>query len=202
MEVSKIHLSASEIELVTNRDIILTKNIVMNKMQNLLEQVQLNQIKFVNDNHLNTIEAFSIHPKISRGENYLGLPYLILDYPRISHPDNFLFIRTMFWWGNFFSSTLQTGQKNKEKLLKNMDRNMNSLVKHYYIGINPDPWHHHFEEKNYLPIVSFDSIKKIYDQNPEYLKIAGKWPLSKWPVADTILFDSWKFLLKINGLIP
>ena len=48
--------------------------------------------------------------KISRGENYRGLPYLILDYPAyFSQKDIFAF-RTMFWWGHFFQCrTTSTG---------------------------------------------------------------------------------------------
>ena len=45
-------------------------------------------------------------PKIAKGENYLQLPYVLLDYPRCFDKENIFAIRTMFWWGNFFSITL------------------------------------------------------------------------------------------------
>ena len=44
-------------------------------------------------------------PKISRGENYNGLPYVMLDYPRCFGKEDVFAMRTMFWWGNFFSIT-------------------------------------------------------------------------------------------------
>ena len=40
MEEAKIHLSLSEIELVTNADIILTKNVIIGKIKTVLEQLQ------------------------------------------------------------------------------------------------------------------------------------------------------------------
>ena len=90
MEVSKIHLSPAEIELMQNGEIILTKNRVLEKMKSLLESVQQNQISYVQDYNLRN-EIFKVSPKISRGENYLGLPYLVLDYPRQSSGKNFFF---------------------------------------------------------------------------------------------------------------
>ena len=101
MEVSKIHLSPTEIELMQNAEIILTKNRVLQKMKSLLEEVQHKQTDFVRLNNLKE-DIFKVSPKISKGENYLGLPYLILDYPRQTFENNFFFIRTMFWWDNFF----------------------------------------------------------------------------------------------------
>ena len=45
-------------------------------------------------------------PKITRGENYQLLPYVILDYPRCFQKEQVFAIRTMFWWGKGISITL------------------------------------------------------------------------------------------------
>ena len=52
--------------------------------------------------------ADSLEPasaKISKGEN-MGLPWVMLDYPRLFGQEDVLAIRTMFWWGHCFSVTL------------------------------------------------------------------------------------------------
>ncbi len=41
--------------------------------------------------------------KISKGENLKGLPYMVLDYPRISGPVFPSLIRIVFWWGKYIS---------------------------------------------------------------------------------------------------
>lgn len=41
--------------------------------------------------------------KISAGENYQHLPYLVLDYPKISGPGFPFVFRTHFWWGKCIS---------------------------------------------------------------------------------------------------
>src|SRR5438270_12291819 len=102
---AKIQLSPAEQKLITNAEILLTKNRVLEKMWLLLEGVQ-NAMQRRASTFSNP-HIFQTPPKVSRGENYLGLPYLVLDYPRIFQQSDVFAIRSFFWWGNFFSSTLQ-----------------------------------------------------------------------------------------------
>src|SRR4051812_46777397 len=107
MQAPKIQLSATEMELIRNAEVILTKNRILEKVRRLLEEVQEAQLQVIKNNQWQDHPLFQLSPKISKGENYMGLPYLILDHPRIAQPEGLFFIRTMFWWGRFFSSTLQ-----------------------------------------------------------------------------------------------
>lgn len=201
MEGSKIQLSLAEEELMNNAEIILTKNRVLQKMKSLLEEVQEKQQQFVENNNSLQENLFSIPPKISKGENYLGLPFLILDYPRVSTNEDFFFIRSMFWWGNFFSSTIQVGGKSKEKLQMNLKSKMQLLnERNYYIGINEDKWLHHFESSNYKKISLLNEMElNIICDKTDHIKIATYWPLSEWRQAANSLFESWKLLLELSN---
>jgi hypothetical protein len=200
MEVSKIHLSSAEIELMQNAEVILTKNRVLEKVKVLLEEVQERQIDFVRKNNF-TSEIFKVPPKISRGENYLGLPYLILDYPRQSSENNFFFIRTMFWWGNFFSCTLHLANNSKEIFRERIQQSYLSL-RNYYIGVNDDQWAHHLEETNYNKIAIMEKEKfEKSCENFDHIKIAGKLSLAEWQNASSDLYENWKFFLSVCGLI-
>src|SRR5687767_11488510 len=105
MNETKIQFSNSEAEMMYNAEIILTKNRILEKVRLLFESLQEEFVGF-SSRQPNQQALFDIPPKISKGENYEGLPYLILDYPRFFKPDNIFAVRTMFWWGNFFSTTL------------------------------------------------------------------------------------------------
>jgi hypothetical protein len=200
MEVSKIQLSQAETELMLNAEIILTKNRVLGKMKLLLEEVMEKQLLFTNE-YLKAHEAFFISPKISRGENYLGLPWLILDYPRKSSENNLFFIRSMFWWGKFFSSTLHLSGEFKEDFSGRIRNSLTSLSDHF-IGINEDPWVHHFKEDNYKSIRSISANEfDLMENNMEHLKIGISFPLEQWEDASVKLFQNWKFYLQIAGLI-
>lgn len=200
MEASKIHLSSTEIELMQNAEIILTKNRVLKKIRVLLEDVQEQQIHFVRNNRLND-EIFRVSPKISKGENYLGLPYLILDYPRQSSGHNFFFIRTMFWWGNYFSCTLHVARHSRE-MVKEKIKMSYSHLKNNYVSISADEWVHDLKASDFRKIDSMS--KEEFEESCEnfsHLKIACKHLLCNWEKASSELFENWKEFLSVCGLI-
>jgi hypothetical protein len=200
MEVPKIQLSSAEKELMMNAEVILTKNMVLQKIRSLLNAVQEKQRGFSAIHATNNSEIFLISPKISRGEYYLGLPYIILDYPRMASANNFFFIRTMFWWGHYFSSTLHLSGTYKSAFRDKISASHSSL-QHHYIGVNSDQWVHHFEEDNYKKVSSIneeDFRRRCADF--EHIKIAAKWPLEKWENAVDGLYSNWKFLLNVCGI--
>src|SRR5438309_4807722 len=96
-------LTAYEMQLVTDAQILITKNTIIRKVYELFGKLSEEYREEVN---CKIAGQNLISPKISRGENYLGLPYVILDYPRQFAKDDVFAIRSFFWWGNFFSITL------------------------------------------------------------------------------------------------
>src|SRR5829696_6374444 len=181
MEDPKIRLSPAEAALFSDAQVILTKNSVIQKTIALLSELQeeiLNAAQPV-------ILAASPSAKISKGENYLGLPYVILDYPRISGGESLFFIRSMFWWGHFFSSTLQVSGIYKQRYAVNIAARFGSLSNsNYFIGVHTDPWQHHFEVDNYRKINSL-STQELADviAAQSHIKIAAHWPLERWDEA-------------------
>ena len=201
MEVSKIQLSPAESELMQNAEVILTKNRVLEKIKGLMETVQEAESEFALQ-ELTQGEMFRTSAKISRGENYGGLPYLILDYPRHAAGDDLFFIRHMFWWGNFFSSTLQLSGKYRREAM-NAILSSYSHLSYYYIGINDDPWVHHFEEANYrkIPDMTEPEFAEACHKS-RHLKIATWWALGDWKEAPKTMYENWLFLLKVCGQLP
>ncbi len=190
MNPAKIRLSQAEMELVNNADLILTKNAILKKVQLLLGNVQVNQQK-----HLLLYPAglpATVSPsafKISKGENYKGLPYLILDYPRLFAPGNIFAVRTMFWWGNFFSITLHlSGLYKKEAEEKLIAGYEDMKEKGYYYFINEDQWEHHFEMDNTTPVSGLS--KKDFERSVRersFIKLANKISLQQWDDAEEML---------------
>jgi hypothetical protein len=196
MDLSKIQLSSAEAELMQNADIILTKNSVLQKMRGLLEEIQEKQLAFAKENDQ---DLFATPPKISKGEYYLGLPYLIFDYPRISASRDLVFIRTMFWWGRFFSCTLHVSGRYKTAFREKIKASY-SLLPDYFIGVNPDPWVHHLEASNYKKINSMpEAAFGATCESLDHIKIAHSLALGEWREASVKLYENWKFLLSLCG---
>ena len=142
---------------------------------------------------------FTASPKISKGENYSGLPYVVLDYPRFFNESGFGAIRTMFWWGNFFSITLHVSGVNKrafeEKLI-----NAYPLIQQekFYFCISENEWLHHFSAENYISVLEMtqDEYRKRMKET-SFVKIATKISLDKWEAAEDFLISCFKTFLKI-----
>ena len=193
MKQTKVRLSPAEYEMVQDAEVILTKNRIMEKTVALLAGVQDAIMQEASPVH----ERYGmVPPKISKGENYEGLPYVVLDYPRLSGSSGLFFIRSMFWWGHTFSSTLQVSGIHREAFLENLSLAFDPLRhSQYHIGIAADPWLHHFREDNYREISSMQMAE--YGEllhRQEHIKIARPWPVKAWDDAEAHFLQSWKFL--------
>jgi len=145
-------------------------------------------------------EVLKSSPKISRGENYKGLPWLVLDYPRYFNKDDVFAIRTLFWWGNFFSITLHLSGNYKAKYETKIIDSFESLQQEdFSVCINEDQWEHHFETNNYIPV--HDLSESQYSEiivKRSFIKLAKKIPLEQWNDVEKKLLDIFGQL--INSL--
>src|SRR4030095_4349335 len=135
-------------------------------------------------------------PKISRGENYKGLPWLMLDYPRSFHPSSVFAIRRMFWWGNFFSITLHLSGEHKQSYAKKIIAAFPLLKKKgFSCNAGSEEWEHHFEKENYTPLTKMK--RKEFERvvrHGTFIKLANKVSLKKWDKVSVILSRYFQFL--------
>jgi hypothetical protein len=199
IQQTKIQFLPAEMELVSSPDIILTKNTILQKIKSFFEEVQMKQhdILKIYSSQLPE-EVLKISPKISRGENYKGLPWLVLDNPRYFQHNNIFAIRTMFWWGNFFSITLHLSGKNKAELLKKIAGHFSLLGEnHFYIYNGQKEWEHDIDPDSYKRISSFnkDELETVVTEN-NYLKLAVKFPIDSFEAIEDKLLRNYEFLVK------
>src|SRR6187397_1324077 len=199
IQQTKIQFLPAEIELVSSPDIILTKNAILQKIKSFLEGFQLKQQDIIQRylSHLPE-EVLKISPKISRGENYKGLPWLVLDNPRHFQHNNIFAIRTMFWWGNFFSITLHVSGKNKNDLLKNLTDNVSLLAKNdFYIYNSTKEWEHDIDPGSYkkLSAINEDELQKIFAAN-SFLKLAVKFTVESLETVEDKPLRNYELLIK------
>lgn len=201
MDATKIRLSAEEAALIMNADIILTKNRILEKVKGLLQLIQEEQEDYLSDKAALPAIVRSIPPKISKGENYNGLPYLVLDQPRLFIKEDMYAIRTMFWWGHFFSTTLLLSGKYKTQLQHRFINSYDTLKKDgYYICINADPWEHHFESGNFEKISSLSKTEweSTIGKHP-FLKLSKQIPLTQWGDVRENVLKIFSQYLEIAG---
>jgi hypothetical protein len=205
---TKIHLSDFEMNLLTNTEWILTKNNIIKKAQRLLVGVQQNIVDYTKLHpDLFPAEVAAVSPKIARGENYEGLPWLMLDFPRYFNKENLFAgqtdifaIRTMFWWGNFFSTTLHLSGKYKQVYADALAACYPQLcTDDFHICINEGQWHHHFEKDNFLPVKNITPEKFAeLIREKDFIKVSSKFSLTDWKNAINLLTGN--FIRIVNWL--
>ncbi|MGD8305425.1 MAG: hypothetical protein PVF17_02125 [Ignavibacteria bacterium] len=179
---------------MNDSDFLLTKAKIINKVQKLMELTREELVQFVNSSNYSFPEGIDLTTgKISRGENYLNLPYMVLDYPAYFKAENIFAFRTMFWWGNFFSSTLHLEGDSLEKAREKLSAKIEELTgKQVYICTGETPWQYHYGKDNYEILTQdhFDFINKC-----RLLKISKKIDINDWKILPQFSRDFLELLL-------
>ena len=166
-------------------ELILTKNRIICKLQQvfggvatgLQQKIQLRQPPL-------SEEVTRISPKISKGEQYKELPYVMLDYPRFFSREDVLAIRTFFWWGHYCSVTLHLKGRYLKQYLPAVQKNCSGLDG-FKICTSGDEWNHDLQSNAYLPAT--ETAYLIGEM--EFLKIGKLLPLENWPEMEASLLQ-------------
>ncbi len=199
MNQAKIRLSAKEKELVSNPDFILTKNNGLNKAVLVLENLCASYSEILKEKKIKLPEEINLSiSKISRGENYLGLPYRVLDYPAIFSGEDILTIRTMFWRGHFFSITLHLSGKYKKGMESKLIQYRLLQKNGFHICIGKEQWHHHFEANNYTDINNL-SAQQLQNEimTKDFIKLAAYFPITEWDNTQKKMPKLFRHLIEI-----
>ena len=178
---AKIHLSEKEMALVTNSEWILDKQNVIRivyDMFGILNEEYRKQL--TQCDHL-PITLRNDSGKIFKGENYLGLPYVILDHPAHFSKTDVFAIRTMFWWGNYFSITLHVSGIYKDRINEGYSKVLELLKeKEFSICVNNEEWHHELSSENYKPAIHINEEDSYNILAKTFFKAAISVPLNQW----------------------
>ena len=184
----------AELKTIHNSEFFYIKASVSKKIDALLAEVR-DEIKSVIEKEKIKFpeEVDARMGKIFRGENYSGLPYLVLDFPKHFSKDSVLAFRTMFWWGNFFSFTMHLQGKALEEKRKALIENWRLFrKKNIYISTGKTPWHYHYKKDNYRLIDTFSEqdIKHLFITK-EFIKFSRKIPLKDYKKLNAFIKESF-----------
>ena len=195
---TKILLSEEELSLVQNTHWLLTKNNIIEKAKSMFGSLASSlqtEVEQQKDKLPEAVHLFS--PKVFKGEYYQGLPYVMLDYPRVFTRDEVFAMRTMFWWGNFFSVTLQLKGSYQQLFGPVLLEKRSRLAKRgFYVCVSADEWRHDFEAGNYERIqLTGTNLEQAVAGS--FVKIALQVPVSQWNDAAQLLRAHQKYILEL-----
>lgn len=200
MSPAKVMLSQKERELVTDAGWILTKNQVIGKVYTLFGNLSENyRQQWAAHPALAGADPGFYSPKISKGEQYRGLPWVILDHPRYFTGTDSFAIRSFFWWGHFFSISLQLSGMPKEKAIPRILERFKELRKQdYYLCIHKNPWQHDLGKKYYRPLKKMkqEEFAELINTK-DFIKLTANVKLKKWEKARGEMSELFKGLVEL-----
>ncbi len=196
---AKIYLSEQELQIAGNKDWILTKSKITNAVYQVFGAFaeSIHAISLSKKDQLPN-EILSISPKIYKGENYQQFPYVLLDYPRLFDKEKILAIRTMFWWGHYFSICLLVQGSYKDELQERIANRLINLDDTFSIGTSHSIWEHEINHKNFVPVQQYSIAewKQLWmDRN--FIKLAKTYPIDAWQNLPALLNADLLQILKL-----
>lgn len=194
MNAAKIHLSAEELALVQNGSFLLTKNTIIQKVYTLFGDLSAELNKYYEGSQFPVPDTGLSLPKIAKGENFRGLPYVMLDFPRFFGKEDIAAIRSFFWWGNNFTVTLHCKGLFKQELANKIATHALKFQEAgFRICLNGDEWEHDTEAACWKEY-ELDNITATQIEQASFCKIACSIPLHQWQRIDVILMEKHHLL--------
>lgn len=183
MNPAKIQFSEEESALLQQADWLLTKNRIIGSIydlmglwsQDVLEREQELRLRLPE-------EVFTASPKISKGESYQGLPWVMLDQPRYFSKEQVFALRTFFWWGRHWTVTLHLKGDYTAIAGGLTQDQMDVLAREgYVISGRGDEWDHHWVEQNGRSFrdITKKELSQLVQQAP-FIKIGKNISLNNW----------------------
>ena len=173
----EVRLSAHEMELLHDRDFLLTKIEIDTKITDLLIAHQEEMQDFFSQYKSNLPKSLSYTvSKVNKGQNLKGLPYWVIDLPSNFDGENIFTYRTIIWWGNHISFHLIV----KGQYLKHLNFNFTSLEnKSIYYGVGDSPWEVDFKPNNLILVDSLSTEAKQIHTEKSFFKLSVKFGLER-----------------------
>ncbi len=166
--------SEEELDFVANQDLLLIKNRIISKLETLFTALEI-QLRPKVQEYAWPKGCNTTNGKISRGENYNGLPYMVLDYPRYKNKDAYFLYRLLFFWGQGFQAQLHL--KDAELIQKFQSHVPKTLLQQKPLYLNTsisEEWNHQTDSPS---TVALQSIAQLQKTELPFIKITKPFPL-------------------------
>ncbi|WP_142685715.1 hypothetical protein [Chitinophaga polysaccharea] len=198
--MESFELTPEEAAVIESTHFILLKNSAIEKVMGLMGKLQEALAAYDRNSDFPFKPEWLLQGgKISKGEQYKGLPWVMLDYPRYFSKTGVFAFRTMFWWGHYFSATLHLGGNVKQHYDTVLESSFAKLgLAGFQVYVQEDPWEHDFENGNYrfIDTLSLDEWKTLISRN-DFVKIAKPFVIGHWGKIITEVVEAYATLLNI-----
>lgn len=192
------NFSSEEHDFLSQKEIYTIKKEVTEKLKVILMNTS-EKISGISAKNLKVLpEKILTKGKISKGENYQGYPYIILDNPRLFNQHSILVYRTMILYGHYASCHLQIHGDFLNQYKNSIYYNLKNFSDgNYYIPNGPSPWIYHLEDGGFDKLNMTLSMNDLFKHS--FFKISSFLPISEienLPDLSSLTFEKCLTLLQ------
>lgn len=180
---NQFNYSPEAIDLIENEKIIRLKNELIRQLE-----LQLQNLGNLTSEKYPELAQLSPPPKVSKGEKHRGLPFVVLDYPRVYGQKDIFAIRSMVWWSKHISiSLILKGRYLSDNFQKLQEKVKKGTLNGLYLSSSGDIWNneliHKIEKSTELP------------GNIDFIKLSFRFSLNQLNKLESNYFSSIEKLL-------
>ncbi len=197
-----VSFSGKEIKYLEDTEFLTVKNEITSKLKILLGTCGKEIRILLKDKFPRIKTGYGlVSPKVSFGENYKGLPYYVLDYPRHFEKESTFSYRIVCLWGKYFTFNLHlAGDALKHINFDNWDEDKVNAAD-CYVCISDSPWEHYLSSPHFSHVseISKSEVQELIGKN-HFWKISKKATLSTWPKLPVLAQEYFQILYSISGI--
>ncbi|MCB9230214.1 MAG: hypothetical protein H6581_01005 [Bacteroidia bacterium] len=139
--------------------------------------------------------------KFSRGENYHGFAYRVMDFPSSLSGENIFLFRTLFLWGHHFSFHFILKGDPLTQFLPKIEQNWSKTSEKTWLSTQNSPWEWEFTPETHLRASDISS-KQLLEQveSGNFLKISQKVETEEYQNLPEVGAEFWRGICQMLTL--
>ena len=182
MDRKTAEFTTKELKYLQNTDFLKTKRLIITRFIGLFEDIQTDILRLIDDGSFQLPDGLITKSgKITKGENYKDLPFVVLDCPRFFSKNDIFAYRSIFWWGNYLSNHFLLKGYYLDRYRAQFSASWSFLKEEgVYLDVSDDPWNHDLSTHDYVHTsqLSRERFDKIL-QRPDFLKLVWRLELDQ-----------------------
>lgn len=182
-------------QLLTDSNIYSARNELGQAVQNMLGICADKLLDEVANENWLPEEVKASKAKITRGENYQGKTWMVLDYPRVFEKESVFAFRTLFLYGDAVHCTFHISGRFLEKFNDLPEKISHSEHPELLLCNEGNPWVHHVNAESFKPLsAAFADQHKPHG----FIKFGKMIPFTSW---EHIPEEVTAFFRKISDIL-
>lgn len=198
MAFSKIDLSQEGTRLLTQREPWDSRRQLVDQLYHWFGNALVETKQRHHELFEQLVSREYLNGKITRGDNYKGYPYVLLDYPNCFSKDYILAARNLIWLGNGFHCSLHVRGDVVSRVLKSIASFPPSRFENILVYNGEDEWQHHVDE-NWKPLREVGDKFLSRVENKNWIKLGSAVDINQpdtWNEQLSLIYDNWALLLR------